>query len=155
MRIPILILIALVFQPHAWVYAHGVSYSIGRGGMVINAAYDDGTPMSYAEAEIIQPDSDLPFASGWTDRNGRFCFLPDTKGDYNIKIDDGMGHMIKFTLPVSENIKQKTPQKEILPINSTLLRYQKIFLGLAIIVFVFGLVFWIKGRRLIKYQDSR
>ena len=51
-------------------------------------------PMSYAQVTIMAPDSETPFQTGFTDRNGIFSFSPDSKGKYLVTVGDGMGHQL-------------------------------------------------------------
>ena len=100
------VLAALLFLP-AVVPAHGTrgiteDYS---GVVCAKASYDDKSPISYARAEIFSPaDEKLPFQTGRTDRNGFFCFQPDTPGDWKVTIKDEMGHMVRLNPHVSADM---------------------------------------------------
>lgn len=128
-------------------FCHGVSGSISSGGVAITAEYDDGSPMSYAETEIKAPDSDLLFSSGWTDRNGRFCFFPDVKGIYQVVIQDGMGHRLQVDVPVDANMKPEPIDRNNSKINRIFIRYEKIMMGLTVLFFLSGCVLWYKGNQ--------
>ncbi len=106
---PFLILPALLlpllllsgFAPH-----HGIEVEIkwhspalvatctwsGGGGAVVGAA-----------VEVYSPDDgDEPYQKGETDRNGRFSFVPESAGEWNFIVDDGMGHReeTRYILPL-------------------------------------------------------
>ena len=79
----------------AW--GHGTEGSISKDtGILIFAAYDDAEPMSYAEVEIHGPNSTVPFQKGRTDRNGNFMFQPDSPGQWQVVVRDGMGHQLSL-----------------------------------------------------------
>ncbi|MCI5222691.1 MAG: hypothetical protein D3924_08490 [Candidatus Electrothrix sp. AR4] len=86
--------------------AHNVHGDTGSGSEALctSTSYDDGGPMSYAAVEIIAPNAKLPFQSGRTDRNGYFCFRPDTPGRWKITIKDEDGHFVRLGTKVSQEM---------------------------------------------------
>lgn len=85
--------------------AHGVrGMADTRKTICITAIYDDGEPMSYTAVEINAPASQLPFQSGRSDRNGVFCFRPDSPGDWQVNIRDEMGHLVHLQAVVTEDM---------------------------------------------------
>lgn len=85
--------------------AHGVRGETHTNETICaTATYDDGEPMSYEGVEISAPDSELPFQSGRTDRNGLFCFKPDSPGDWQLIISDEMGHQIRLKTTVNQDM---------------------------------------------------
>ena len=85
--------------------AHGLRGMIGMSETICaTASYDDGGPMSYGGVEISAPDSELPFQSGFTDRNGLFCFQPDSLGEWQLTINDEMGHRVSLKTVVSQDL---------------------------------------------------
>ncbi len=89
-----LFLLLLLFTPCEYVRAHGVAHSfITEKAVLLQAAYSDGSPMSFAEVVVFSPlDSKVEHQNGRTDKNGRFAFLPDEQGEWSISVTDGMGH---------------------------------------------------------------
>ncbi len=90
-------------------HAHAVHGETENGSEALctSASYEDGEPMSYAAVEIIAPNAKLPFQSGRTDRNGYFCFRPDTPGRWKIIVKDEDGHFVRLGAKVSkEMLKQ-------------------------------------------------
>ena len=85
----------MIFLPLPLLYAHGVKSTVEKGGIVVTAQYDTGEAMSYARVKISAPGARLTFQSGRTDRNGRFCFYPDGPGDWEMIVDDEMGHRLE------------------------------------------------------------
>ena len=131
------------------VHAHSVKGYVSLGGIVVTAQYDTGEPMSYARVEISAPDSKLPFQSGRTDRNGRFCFFPDTSGDWKVVVDDEMGHRLEVIVPVNEAMQLKTNQKAGGPLLRSFSRYTGVILGISVIFGIFGsLLGWMSHKKL-------
>jgi nickel transport protein len=101
------VLLAVSLSLPAAVLAHGTrGITVGGiGAICARATYDDKSPMSYAATEIFSPaDEKLPFQTGRTDRNGFFCFQPDTPGDWKVTIKDEMGHMVRLNPHVSADM---------------------------------------------------
>lgn len=138
-------IIALIFIFPTSVYAHGVMGKVGKGGIVVTAQYDTGEPMSYAKVEISAPDSKLPFQSGRTDRNGRFCFLPDTPGTWKVVVDDEIGHRLELEIPVNKalDVKEKALSQNF--IDYYLSRYTKAIIGICLIFVFFGCILGWQG----------
>ena len=119
-------------------------------GILVEAEYDDGEPMSYASIEIFDSEEKLPFQTGRTDRNGRFLFYPDKMGDWKVVVSDGMGHRLALKTNVDKilNLK-KTNEQQAKGINeSSLSRYERALMGISIIFGISGIFFWWKGRRI-------
>lgn len=91
------------------VFAHGVEGVRIEGGTGIAAMYSDGTPMAFAEVIVHAPDtSDKVFQEGLTDREGRFVFYPPIHGQWVVQVDDGMGHVLRMELDVSDALEPLT-----------------------------------------------
>jgi len=127
--------------------AHGTMGKIDTGGIVVTAEYDTGEPMSYAKAKISAPGARLMFQSGRTDRNGRFCFFPDTPGDWQVIVDDEMGHRLEVKVPVNETLALQESQQREEAGQSSLSRYQRGLIGISIIFGISGIFFWWKAKR--------
>jgi len=146
--------LGIIFLLPRVIYAHGVRGKVDAGGVVVIAEYDSGEPMSYARVKISAPGARLTFQSGRTDRNGRFCFFPDAKGDWEIIVDDEMGHRLEVMVPVDETMALKSDQKTGGRVESSLSRYEKALMGISIIFGVSGIFFWWKGRRVYRRNDQ-
>jgi len=143
------LLAATLLLPSA-VYAHRVEGKVETGAIVVTAHYDTGEPMSYAKVKILAPGETVIFQSGRTDRNGRFCFFPDTGGDWKVVVDDELGHRLEIIVPVSESMGLKSDQKKGQSITSFLSRYERALTGICIIFGIAAVLFWWKGRRMSK-----
>jgi nickel transport protein len=127
-------------------HAHGVQGTVENGGIVVMAQYDTSEAMSYARVSIEAPEAKLPFQSGRTDRNGRFCFFPDTTGEWKVVVDDEMGHRLEVNVSVDEAMKFKTEPASGGP-KSSLSKYEKALIGIGIIFGVTGFIFWQQGMK--------
>jgi len=128
-------------------YAHGVSGRVDAGGIVVSAQYDSGEAMSYAKVKISAPGAELTFQSGRTDRNGRFCFFPDAPGDWEVVVDDEMGHRLEIVVPVDEDLALQATQQPGEAGQSSLSRLQKALVGISTLFGIAGILFWWIGRK--------
>ena len=126
-------------------HAHGVMGTVGSGGVVVTAQYNTDEAMSYAMVKISAPGSGLTFQSGRTDRNGRFCFYPDGPGDWEVIVDDEMGHRLEVIVPVDEAKELKKDQQTGGSAESSLSRHERALMGISIIFGVFGTILGWKG----------
>ena len=94
-------LMVLLYMPGLW--AHGVVHSVLRDeAVIVNAMYQGDEPMAYAEVKVFSPaDSEVEYQNARTDKNGKFAFYPDQKGEWTIKVNDGMGHGFTEKVDVS------------------------------------------------------
>ncbi|MGM0428271.1 MAG: hypothetical protein ACQEQ7_13655 [Thermodesulfobacteriota bacterium] len=127
--------------------AHGVKGDIFTGGMVITARYDTDEPMSYAQTIIRPPEGGLDFQTGRTDRNGRFCFFPDGPGDWEVIVDDGIGHRLTLVVPVDERFLQNGQIQTDAPTRNAISKPAKALMGLCIIFGISGCLLWWKARK--------
>ena len=87
------------------VMAHGTDAAvIEKRTLCVAFTYDDGEPISYAKVTVDAPESDLPFQSSATDRNGIVCFAPDKVGQWQVTVNDGMGHQQQLPVAVDDKV---------------------------------------------------
>ena len=144
-----IITITLLLIP-CGVPAHGVKGEIaeGTGAMIITARYSNNDVMSYAATTIRPPSGEIDFQTGRTDRNGRFCFFPDIDGDWEVTVDDGMGHRLRMAVPVGRDRSLTShPVAFSLNRNSPSL-YAKALAGLGIIFGISGWLMWWRARKI-------
>ena len=147
MRRAVLISILLLFYPCETCLAHGVKYKILGSPPGIEVRYEDvrGTPMSYAAVKVYPPDNpSLPFQEGYTDRNGRFVFLPDKPGVWKVEVNDGMGHAVEVEIEVDEEFKTTGDSGAD---GRRLGVWRGILTGVGIIWGLMGTIFYISVRR--------
>jgi len=139
-------ILILLIAGQGW--AHGVRGVIDpRQAACILAEYDDGEPMSYARVEIMAPGSKLPFQSGRTDRNGRFCFLPDVPGNWQLDTSDAMGHKLRISSTVDENMIPSAGDETGMNRGGPGARSIRIVDGLAVIFGSAGILAWWRSRK--------
>ncbi len=141
---PLIFLLVLLPAP---IHAHGVKGSTDVGGVCVTARYDTAEAMSYAAVTIRPPEKGLDFQTGRTDRNGRFCFFPDGKGEWEVIVSDGMGHQLKVVVPVEQastatGIKTTGHGK-----GESSSKFEKVVMGLSIIFGISGCLLWWKSRK--------
>lgn len=92
--------------------AHGTDYRLIGTDAVVAAEffYSDKTPMRYAEILVFGPKNEkVEYQNGRTDQDGRFAFLAETPGEWQMKVTDGMGHAVHGTVTVRpENTESKS-----------------------------------------------
>jgi nickel transport protein len=86
-------------------YAHGahIDYSINASVEIV-ARYDTGEPMAGAQVTVYAPgDPATPHSSGICDEAGRFIFVPDRDGTWDVQVRlSGHGDMVH--IPVGEGM---------------------------------------------------
>ncbi len=142
--------IVLFWAASGW--THGVDGAIAPAeGYLLTVRYDDGEPMSYAEAKIHAPDAAPAFQTGRTDRNGRLMFHPDAPGNWRVDVKDGMGHQATLAVAVgADSLKTAPagPPQTRRPMG----RGSAILNGLAIIFGLTGLCYGWRSRRRVPEQ---
>jgi nickel transport protein len=129
------------------VWPHGVEATVQPGGLALACRYSSGDVMDYAKVTVLAPGSRQPFQVGHTDKNGRFCFYPDTPGEWQITAEDGMGHRLELKVPVTalntlKNLPPTAGAEGAAPTRSL-----GVLTGLAAIFGLSGLLFWFQGLR--------
>ncbi|MBW2095226.1 MAG: hypothetical protein JRI80_10080 [Deltaproteobacteria bacterium] len=138
-RFLLLLILALISSP---LYAHGVKGTIDRGGICITAQYDTDEVMSYAKVTIRPPGKGLDFQTGRTDRNGRFCFFPDGNGDWEVIVDDGMGHRLELAVPIDPKSLVMGEKRTGPSTRNALSKPVKALMGVCIIFGISGCLLW-------------
>jgi nickel transport protein len=128
--------------------AHGVDGMVEHtGGYCVTAQYDDGEPMAYAAVEIKAPDSKIGFQKGRADRNGRFMFHPDTPGNWQAIVLDGMGHRLALDVVVGQVPGASKKAHTGIPAAAAVPgRLWKIIVGLAVIFGLCGFFYGLRAR---------
>lgn len=98
-----LLVTVVLFSAVSSATAHGTAgRRIERRTICAAFFYDDDEVMSYVKVTVNAPDSELPFQSAATDRNGVVCFAPDKAGAWRVSAGDGMGHQQTVAIVISE-----------------------------------------------------
>ncbi len=136
------------------VAAHGTDYRLVEDARVVVAEffYSDKEPMRYSDVLIFSPDNrEVEYQNGRTDKEGRFAFCPDRSGEWQLTVNDGMGHAVNTTVQVSPETDNysggspaSTKQKAFLADSAVWIR---IVFGLSVLLNVFwGLQTVVKRR---------
>jgi nickel transport protein len=88
------LLAALLTVSAAPALAHQTLHEVQRGKAVaVRASFVDGEVLAYAAYEVFSPaDQRIPHQKGRTDRNGWLAFVPDSPGEWRVKVIDESGH---------------------------------------------------------------
>lgn len=148
----IMLLMLLWFPSRA--PAHGVEGTMQPGGLSVACRYSTGEPMSYAKVSLFPPGQSQPFQVGYTDKNGRFCFYPDSLGEWRLTADDGMGHRLEVKVPVTD-LKAQNPAPPA-PAGTRVADTLglRVLAGLAVILALSGFLFWYQGLRARRDRDK-
>ncbi len=139
------LLMVLLLASQVW--AHGVEATVQSGGLAVACRHSSGEVMDYAKVTVLAPGSSQPFQVGHADKNGRFCFLPDAPGEWQITAEDGMGHHLELKVPVTEpnTLKALPPASGADSFSHT--RSLRVLTGLSVIFGLSGFLFWFQGIR--------
>lgn len=100
----ILVGLAMLFV-QAPAFAHGVNLEESRGDAVrVVAAFDNGDVMDEAQVTVYSPeDPSEPWATGTTDGDGRYVFMPDESqpGSWSVQVRKA-GHGATTAVEVAE-----------------------------------------------------
>ena len=119
----------------AQVQAHDLQYSVGGGqAVVIRLFYVDNSPFTFEGYEIYRDGEKLPYQVGRTDSQGRIAFLPDRAATWHIKAISEDGHGLDFKLDTDAAAVLVGTEKPLFE------RYSRLFIGIAFIVGLFGLL---------------
>ena len=133
--------VILMVVGSAW--SHGLQHSVSdaRAG-VVKFSYDDDLPVSYAKFELFREGEDDPYQVGWTDQKGQLVFVPETEGDWQVKLFTQDGHGLDLT--VAADARQAVVPRE----KSLFERYERVLMGVALIFGLFGLAtLFYRGQR--------
>ncbi|MEM9003550.1 MAG: carboxypeptidase regulatory-like domain-containing protein [Cyanobacteria bacterium P01_F01_bin.86] len=83
--------------------SHGVQIrSQATPAIQIQATYDSGEPMAGAQVQVYSPiDPENALFTGTTDEAGRYLFVPDRSGDWELSVRQA-GHGQITVIPISE-----------------------------------------------------
>ncbi len=116
-------------------WSHDLQYEVANANVIVlNFFYKDNSKFSYEGYEVYAPEEKIPFQVGRTDKLGRMTLLPDRQGIWRIKIFSKDGHGLDFTIEVGKDRVLKQTQKPLFA------RYLNIFVGLGIILGLFGIL---------------
>ena len=139
--------------------AHGAGWQVENTGntKTYRFGYTDGSPMAFAEVVVTTKDGKV-WQKARTDRVGQFSIglgnlpaLKDPKPDLDIKVADGMGHVVQLTYQPSTSSAdgaENTPAPTVTAMQGTpalldLPIWASILFGCSILANLFGgLLLW-------------
>lgn len=115
-------------------YAHDLQHSLKMEGgcAVLSFYFPDGKPFSYESYEVYREGERVPFQNGRSDSLGRVVFCPDREGRWTVRIFSEDGHGAEVSLELGRGSVKDT--------GSLFERYEKVFVGVGILLGVFGLL---------------
>ena len=116
-------------------------------GIHLFALYSQNNPLVSGRVNVYFSDSEAPFQTGTTDKNGAFSFIPDQPGIWWVVVDDELGHRRKLKIQLKQDFFKEKNQKGIKPENNNLPYYFKILLGAFLIIFMTCLLFAWKKKK--------
>jgi len=104
-KLNMIITTAFLFFSAVGLFAHGVRVTVEKKSpvIVVHAGYHGGKALAHAGVIIAFGKEKTIFQEGSTDKNGNFYFSPDKSGNWNVTVDDQMGHRGKKTITVGED----------------------------------------------------
>ncbi len=138
------ILVLILLAAPAMGHDLAVTVRDSAGALAACAAYGRNEPASFGGVMVFAPgDDEVPYQTGSTDRNGCFSFLPDQPGDWVIHVDDEMGHRDQATISVDPGSPEEArPTAGSQPV------WQKLLIGLSLIVGVSGFLYGFMNKKL-------
>jgi nickel transport protein len=124
--------------------AHELGIYVHESGqaVVMRASYGGHDPARNARIAVFAPDAPEPaFQIGQTDLNGFFSFVPDQPGEWVVQVDDETGHRERTTVTVGDEAAASVEAP-----HSHQPTWQKLLIGLSLIVGFSGLFFGLRNR---------
>jgi len=142
------VFVGLVLLLPQTVPAHGTEGAVCQGGWVVEAKYIGGEVMSFAKVTVTAPNSDKPFQTGRTDRNGKFAFVPDTPGTWRLVADDEMGHRLTMVVEVSAASLAGSNEPPAAAANARTSLASRALFGVGLLMLLAGLAAWWQAKKL-------
>ena len=133
----------LVISLASQISAHGLHHTVSQdNAVVITIVYGNETSFAFEQYELFRPGETIPFQTGRTDILGRVVFLPDMNGTWRFRAFSEDGHGLDISIDVDEQGVASKKDRSLIQ------RYQRILIGVAVILGIFGLiaVFLRKGK---------
>lgn len=100
--------------------AHGLGHRLldSRRAVAFETRYSSGEAVAYGEVLIKAPGGgEVEYQNGRTDAKGRFAFIPDRDGSWDVVVNAGMGHRHAFAVDVANEkaVTQEVKPSRVLP----------------------------------------
>lgn len=133
--------LALLLFCNLSLFAHGIFYDVNKGAISVRITSANNLGISDAKVKVFAPGGSLAYAKGYTDANGNFAFMPDSKGKWLVKVTvttDHGNHDKEFNIELTDDYQVKDFDR--MPLE----RYLGIFSTLGIIFGIFGLLTYLR-----------
>ncbi|UFS61415.1 hypothetical protein LOH54_07040 [Sulfurimonas sp. HSL-3221] len=109
--------------------------------IAVSFAYADQSDFSYQAYELYAPGETIPYQVGRTDKSSSLCFRPTKQGVWTLKAFGEDGHGAAVEITVDEHLALSGYAQPLYE------KFQKIFVGLALIFALFCTLYLYKKRR--------
>jgi len=124
------------------IFAHDLHHkALNQEAVVVAFSFGGESDFSYQAYEVYAPKSDVPFAVGRTDKRSRVVFIPDRQGEWMVKVMSEDGHGAEVKVMVDKDFGVKAYSQSFFE------KFQKLFVGIALIFGIFGILTIIKRRK--------
>ena len=134
-----------------WASAHTVNYRVENRGISARIFYAGDKPARYSAYEIFGPGDTIAHQKGRSDKNGFISFLPDRAGKWVIKVygeSEHGPHGAQIEVDVNASLDMTAFH---LPLVA---QYTKAFVGVSLILALFGVWALARGRVSTKWSRS-
>jgi nickel transport protein len=116
-------------------WAHDLHYTTTTAtATLISLQYPNGKGFAYEAYEIYPKGADIPIQVGRTDAGGRIAFVPTEPGAYRLRVFSEDGHGLDVTLEIGPDHLLREMDRPLID------RYQRVLVGLGILLGLFGLI---------------
>ncbi|MHC3994602.1 hypothetical protein ACXWTF_07205 [Thiomicrolovo sp. ZZH C-3] len=122
--------------------AHDLVHRVSHSECIaVSFAYADQSDFSYQAYELYAPGETIPYQVGRTDKASSLCFRPTKQGVWTLKAFGEDGHGAAVEITVDEHLALDGYAQPLFE------RFQKAFVGLALIFALFCGLYLYKKRR--------
>lgn len=113
-------------------FPHDLEHRVSQEGgcVVVHFYFQGGKGFSYEAYEVFYEADKIPFQVGRSDALGRVVFCPDREGFWTLKVTSEDGH--------GATIKLKAGGKRVEAEKDFFSRYERLFVGVGILLGLFG-----------------
>ncbi|WP_345986900.1 hypothetical protein WCX18_06905 [Sulfurimonas sp. HSL1-2] len=123
-------------------FAHDLVHRVSHAECIaVSFSYADQSDFSYQSYELYAPGETIPYQVGRTDKMSSLCFLPTKQGVWTLKAFGEDGHGATVEITVDDQLALGGYDRPLFE------KFQKVFVGLALIFALFGGLYFYKKRR--------
>lgn len=140
LRLVASLLCALALQAHDI----SIQTELAPPAAIVRALYGGSEPAAFLKVTVFSSASPAqPHQTGFTDAQGYFAFRPAAPGDWRVEIDDEVGHRVETAVRIPDPFTSAAPP----PAPAGPSRFERVLLGIALIVGVSGFLYGFRVRR--------